>query len=91
MCRDVRTAEKFYVALPDKMTGFTTGELRMKALREAVEAAMKDTGSSEEEEPVLSDEPESSDISVSSVDFDVTGMRRKRIYARSTVNLKMHF
>ncbi|KAM3619972.1 uncharacterized protein V6R79_016567 [Siganus canaliculatus] len=35
MCHDPLTAEKFYVALPDKNMGYETRNLRLKALKEA--------------------------------------------------------
>lgn len=85
MCHDVKTAERFYVALPDKVEGFNTRTLRMEALMKAAE----ETSSSDEQEaePILDDEPEES--SLSSEDSYMRE-RRQRLYDRSSVNINYH-
>ncbi|CAL8265512.1 unnamed protein product [Merluccius merluccius] len=72
MCHDASTAERFYVALPDKVTGYETRRLRLKALKMAVaEPSEEDESntdsplddldgtpstSSEDEEPIYDDQ-----------------------------------
>ncbi|KAM3585381.1 uncharacterized protein V6R79_016410 [Siganus canaliculatus] len=57
MCHDPATAEKFYVALPDKNMGYETRNLRLKALKEAAATSISldDPGDSDDEVSVLSD------------------------------------
>nr|XP_020467387.1 uncharacterized protein LOC109966680 [Monopterus albus] len=51
MCHDPSTAERFYVALPDKETSYRTRKLRMKALRMAsAKPSQEDKTSSDEQE-----------------------------------------
>ncbi|XP_049456923.1 uncharacterized protein LOC125903812, partial [Epinephelus fuscoguttatus] len=89
MCHDPSTAERFYVALPDKVMGYETRKLRMKALQSAAanpppddksdddELILTDTSetSSSDEEPVYDDQPESSS---SLSDEELKSRRQKR-------------
>ncbi|XP_034557373.1 uncharacterized protein LOC117825569 [Notolabrus celidotus] len=82
MCHDPQTAERFYVALPDKVTGYETRKFSLKALKSAVENSQegeivddeesilndKPETSSDDEEPIYDDRPESSS-SISSEDL----------------------
>ena len=69
MCHDPSTAERFYVALPDKSKGYEVRQMRLKALKKAAsrgDAESDDSSekgsddSSEAEEPIYNDDPESS-------------------------------
>lgn len=60
MCHDPATAERFYVALPDKHEAFEARQLRLKALKRAVDNPTQDGDNMEEEESVFSQTPESS-------------------------------
>ncbi|KAM3619424.1 uncharacterized protein V6R79_007896 [Siganus canaliculatus] len=57
MCHDPLTAERFYVALPDKNMGYETRNLRLKALKEAAATSISpdDPGDSDDAVSVLSD------------------------------------
>ncbi|KAK2814270.1 hypothetical protein Q5P01_000655 [Channa striata] len=84
MCHDPSMAERFYVALPDKERNYEIRKLRMKALKMAAakpyqedeisideeDASLDETPdtSSDSEEPVYDDRPES-DSSPSSEEF----------------------
>ncbi|CAL8256871.1 unnamed protein product [Merluccius merluccius] len=92
MCHDARTAERFYVALPDKVTGYETRRLRLKALKMAVaEPSEEDESntdsplddldgtpstSSEDEEPIYDDQESVS--SLSSEELRIMRQKRER-------------
>ncbi|KAK7933139.1 hypothetical protein WMY93_004035 [Mugilogobius chulae] len=74
MCHNSATAERFYVALPDKEAFFASRDLRPRALKKDVQleseeeekAVETDSSSSEEEEePVYADTPKSDSVSSS--------------------------
>ncbi|KAI3364703.1 hypothetical protein L3Q82_011491, partial [Scortum barcoo] len=52
MCHDPITAEKFYVALPDKQMGYQTRKLRMKALKDAAATSSQDTEDPEDADDI---------------------------------------
>lgn len=54
MCHDPNTAERFYVALPDKVMGYDTRKLRLRALESAVANSCEDDGS-DDSEPLSAD------------------------------------
>ncbi|XP_041667506.1 uncharacterized protein LOC121525531 isoform X2 [Cheilinus undulatus] len=75
MCHDPNTADRFYVALPDKETGHQTRKLRLKALEKASSHPPQyDTEtpstSSDEEEPPYDDEVSSPSLVSSSEELD---------------------
>ena len=83
------TAERFYVALPDKVTGYETRRLRLKALKMAVakpseedesntDDDLDDTPatSSEDEEPIYDDQESVS--SLSSEELRIMRQKHKR-------------
>ncbi|KAK5605275.1 hypothetical protein CRENBAI_017077 [Crenichthys baileyi] len=52
MCHDTNTAERFYVSLPDKVSGYATRKLRMKALKmSALQSTNDDSPDDEAELP----------------------------------------
>ena len=92
MCHDASTAERFYVALPNKVTGYETRRLRLKALKmAAAEPSDEDEtntdspldevddtaeSSSEDEEPIYDDQVSVS--SLSSEELKIMREKRKR-------------
>ncbi|TKS64996.1 hypothetical protein D9C73_027526 [Collichthys lucidus] len=48
MCHDPSTAERYYVALPDKKMAYQTRKIRMKALKEAFIKSSKDSDNTDE-------------------------------------------
>ena len=75
MCHNPETAERFYVALPDKEASYRTRVLRIKALQLATDQedqprqqqdaeepvlARTPSTSSDSDEPILDDEPDTS-------------------------------
>ncbi|XP_038550420.1 uncharacterized protein LOC119891063, partial [Micropterus salmoides] len=89
MCHDPSTAERFYVALPDKVTGYETRRLRLKALKMAIakpseeDEKITDTSSddtpetsTEDEEPIYDDHESVS--SLSSEELRIMRQRRGR-------------
>lgn len=63
MCHDPKTAERFYVSLPDKNQCYTTRKLRLKALKSAfTESRNKndDSSSNSDVDVKYNDTPESS-------------------------------
>ena len=59
VCHNPITAERFYVALPDKAAGYETRKLRLKALQCAVANPSQGDGS-DDDEPILTDAKETS-------------------------------
>ncbi|XP_034722279.1 uncharacterized protein LOC117941332 [Etheostoma cragini] len=59
MCHDPSTAERFYVALPDKVNGYKTRRLRLKAMESALDEDDELETSSSGEEPQYDDQTES--------------------------------
>ncbi|XP_042361647.1 uncharacterized protein LOC121957188 isoform X1 [Plectropomus leopardus] len=94
MCHDPTTADKFYVALPDKIMAYETRMLRLKALRmseshmehDEDETSLSDTGetSSEDEQPINDDGPDS-ESSLSS--DELRRMPQKRAAKNLTVTV----
>lgn len=71
MCHDPSTAERFHVALPDKVTGHESRRLRLKALKMAVAKP-----SEKDEEPIYDDHGSVS--SLSSEELRIMHQKRKR-------------
>ncbi|KAA8577873.1 hypothetical protein FQN60_007899, partial [Etheostoma spectabile] len=76
MCHEPSTAERFYVALPDKIPGYKTRRLRLKALENALNDDDDIETSSSGEEPQDDDQTES-DSSLSEEKLR-TWQRKKR-------------
>ncbi|KAE8277833.1 hypothetical protein D5F01_LYC24132 [Larimichthys crocea] len=89
MCHDPSTAERYYVALPDKKMAYQTRKIRMKALKEAFMKSSKDSDNTDEKsedtlettsddgEVIYDDAPDSSS-SLSSGEKSRLKRRKKR-------------